>query len=308
VPLDFGTVAAGDSAERSFTLGNAGGGTLSGTMVSSSPAFRVVGAAAYHLGPGQSRAFAIRFVPPAAGGTAQRARAPGSGRMSCVLRTGAAGCDSVACAGVVDLPPACRVSPDALDFGFVGRGASAMRTFTVTNVGGGVLADSVADSCGDFHVIGLTPYSLSAGESTMFGVIFVHRHRPPCGATLVTCSLATGGSGCPPVRLQCTVPAQGESCYVDPPRIDFGEVAVGDSIDRSFRMGGVSCGTVSGTVTSTCQEFHVVGDSSYVLTLGGSKPFTVRFAPRYSGFATCYVRTGQDGCPRVLATGTGRDP
>jgi hypothetical protein len=78
--LDFDNVPAGTSAERSFTLTNAGGGSLAGTFASglcdppSAPAgvpcWTLVGDGSYALGGNQSKTFTVRFAPysVAAGG------------------------------------------------------------------------------------------------------------------------------------------------------------------------------------------------------------------------------------------------
>jgi hypothetical protein len=61
--LDFGTLAVGDSAERTFHVSNSGAGTLSGAVSCTNPAFHIVGTPSYNLQAGQSAAVTVRLVP-----------------------------------------------------------------------------------------------------------------------------------------------------------------------------------------------------------------------------------------------------
>ncbi|MBI4609584.1 MAG: choice-of-anchor D domain-containing protein, partial [Candidatus Rokubacteria bacterium] len=63
---DFGSVALGGSADRTFTVRNTGGGTLSGSASTSAP-FSIVSGGSFSLGAGQSHAVVVRFSPPAEG-------------------------------------------------------------------------------------------------------------------------------------------------------------------------------------------------------------------------------------------------
>lgn len=65
--LDFGSLLPGSSAERSFTITNTGGGTLSGTVAESCGEFSVLSGGTYSLGPGQSQNVTLRFQGSIAG-------------------------------------------------------------------------------------------------------------------------------------------------------------------------------------------------------------------------------------------------
>ncbi|HVP37928.1 MAG TPA: choice-of-anchor D domain-containing protein [Candidatus Saccharimonadales bacterium] len=197
--LDFGTLAVGQSADRTFTLTNRGGGRLTGTVAVSCSSYAVVGRASFSLGPGESATFTIRCTPATAGS------------VSCNVSIGAGGCGPVRCVAnaVWALPPACRVTPASLDFGAVTVGDSADRTVTITNVGGSTLAGSAALSgtgCDGIRVLGTADYSLGAGQSAAITVRFVPARTGP-----VSCALDASG-GCSEVRLAgqgrpVTVPA-----------------------------------------------------------------------------------------------------
>lgn len=62
----FGAVELGTSSEMTFTVANAGGGTLVGVAGTDAP-FDVVSGATYHLGPGAASEVRVRFGPTATG-------------------------------------------------------------------------------------------------------------------------------------------------------------------------------------------------------------------------------------------------
>jgi subtilisin-like proprotein convertase family protein len=63
---NFGSVAAGNSADRTFTVQNIGGGTLTGSATTSDP-FSIFSGGSFSLGPGDSQSVVVRFSP--VGGT-----------------------------------------------------------------------------------------------------------------------------------------------------------------------------------------------------------------------------------------------
>src|SRR5438552_1701343 len=67
--VDFGSVLVGASADRSFTVTNTGGGSLTGTAASSAP-FSVVSGGSFSLAAGASQTVVARFNPAAAGSSA----------------------------------------------------------------------------------------------------------------------------------------------------------------------------------------------------------------------------------------------
>ena len=77
----------GRTQDRTFTITNMGGGTLSGRVSSSSPDFSVRGESRYVLDPGGSASFRVTFSP----------LMPGAD--SGLIRTGVAGSPAIACSG-----------------------------------------------------------------------------------------------------------------------------------------------------------------------------------------------------------------
>jgi photosystem II stability/assembly factor-like uncharacterized protein len=60
--LDFGTVTIGGSADKTFSVQNVGGGTLSGSASTTAP-FSIVSGGSYNLTEGQSQNVTVRFSP-----------------------------------------------------------------------------------------------------------------------------------------------------------------------------------------------------------------------------------------------------
>ena len=62
---DFGNVAVGSVADRTFTVQSTGGGPLTGTASTSAP-FSILSGASYSLGPGASQTVTVRLSPTSA--------------------------------------------------------------------------------------------------------------------------------------------------------------------------------------------------------------------------------------------------
>jgi hypothetical protein len=81
---------------------------------------------------------------------------------------------------------------------------------------------------------------------------------------------------------------------------------VGEYSDTTFTITNTGGGTLSGTVSESCDDFSLVGPTDYNLGAGESDTFTVRFEPLFSGPKNCTVETGNDACTDVSCTGTGK--
>jgi len=287
--LDFGTVNVGSSADRTFTITNTGGGTLTGSTSESCSHYSIVsGGGSYSLGAGQSRTVMVRFAPTS------------SGTKTCSIITGAS-CSSVGCSGHAIESTQCQVSPTSLDFGTVNVGSSADRTFTITNTGGGTLTGSTSESCSHYSIVsGGGSYSLGAGQSRTVMVRFA-----PTSSGTKTCSIITGAScssvGCSGHAIEST------QCQVSPTSLDFGTVNVGSSADRTFTITNTGGGTLTGSTSESCSHYSIVsGGGSYSLGAGQSRTVMVRFAPTSSGTKTCSIITGTS-CSGVSCSGVGQE-
>lgn len=178
--LDFGTVTVGYSEDRNFQITNTGGRVLTGSVSESCPDFSIVGATSYSLSAGQSRTFVVRYMPQ------------DSGSDGCTI-TASSGCASVGCSGYGEYPPECEVEPAFLVLDPVLIGESADTTFTIRNVGGGVLEGTIYFSCAEFALVGSGGFSLSSGQSKVFTIRYTPTDEDPD-----TCEMYLG-AGCTPM-------------------------------------------------------------------------------------------------------------
>jgi len=95
------------------------------------------------------------------------------------------------------------------------------------------------------------------------------------------------------------------SCGVHPGALDFGGVAIGASVDKTFTITNTTFGTLSGSVSEACDHYSVVSGGTYNLTAGQSQVVTIRFTPTSVGTHTCTVETGNALCSDVALTGIG---
>jgi len=227
----------------------------------------------------------VRFSPTVAGAA------------GCMIATGTE-CADVSCTGTgVEEPPACFVDPTVLDFGEVVVGESADLTFTIFNIGGGVLSGTVDD----FDIIsGGGAYNIGAG-----GFVDVMVRFSPTVAGAAGCMIATG-TECADVSCMGTGVEEQPVCAVEPTTLNFGTIAVGDFLDRAFTITNTGGGILSGMVTEICDDFDIVsGAGPYDLGTGEFVDVVVRFDPTSPGLKECGIETGAE-CANVHCTGMGR--
>ena len=101
----------------------------------------------------------------------------------------------------------------------------------------------------------------------------------------------------PPIPLNCTITPSG---------LNYGQVALGKTLDMSFTITNSSSDSLFGTVSETCPYFSIKsGDGAYALAPTESRMVTVTFAPTVRGTRTCIAGTGNSECGDVSLTGVG---
>jgi len=286
--LSFGAVTVGDSLDLTFKITNTGGGTLAGTVSEACTDFAIVGNASYSLGAGDSATFTVRFSPASAGSKA------------CTIETGASQCADLPLSGAgVAAAPACQVNPASLDFGAVSVGAHKDTTFTIRNTGGGTLSGEVYADCDDFSIVGNGEFDIGADQSATFTVRFAPASAGPAECTIEMDTGFCDGISCTGLGEVAPI------CEVDPTGLDFGLVELGGSADLSFTIQNTGGGTLSGTVSSPCGGFSLIGSASYSLGPDQSATLTVRFSPDAVGTVGCAIETGSGYCGDVGSTGVG---
>ena len=291
--LDFGELCVGESRSKTFTITcpPSSPSSVSGTVSENSSHYQIVsGTGSYTLSPGESRTVTVQFSPTS------------SGTKAGVIDTGS-DCSNVSCTGV-GIEGTCQVSPTTLDFGDVCVGASEDRTFEIRcpSSSACTISGSVSESCAHYRIIsGGGSYTLSPGQRRTVKVRF-----SPTSSGTKTCTISTG-SACSNVSCTGVGDSNCVSCVVNPTNLDFGDICVGSSKDKTFT---ITCPptnprSISGTVSSSSSRYRLIsGGGSYTLNPGASRTVTVRFEPTSSGPKTCTISTGS-GCSDVSCTGVG---
>ena len=188
--LDFGTIAAGDTAALQATLTNSGPGEVSGTVSVSGAEFLVVsGGGPFALAAGQSVTATVDFAPHAEGVfRGQLSFGPGRPVASLV------GTCSAHVSG-----SQCQIVPPSLAFGDVALGQSATKSFVIRSTGTQSLAVNVAESCPGFSITaGGGSASIPPGDSVTVSIRYAPQTAAPYSCTV------TVGAGCPTVGLSGT--------------------------------------------------------------------------------------------------------
>jgi hypothetical protein len=201
-------VAVGSSADRTFTVQNTGGGTLTVNNVSTSAPFSVVSTFPFDLGAGASRDVTVRFSPTTTGSF--------TGSVSFTSNAGADVSRPVTGSGF-SAPPQIGVTPASQSFGNVPVGTSADRTFTVQNTGGGTLTGTASTSA-PFSIFSGSPFSVAAGASQDVVV----RFSPTAGGNFSknVSFTSNGGNASRPVtgtgaQITITTPKGGETWHIN---------------------------------------------------------------------------------------------
>ncbi|MCA9759242.1 MAG: choice-of-anchor D domain-containing protein, partial [Candidatus Eisenbacteria bacterium] len=220
----------------------------------------------------------------------------------CAVQGGTFHGSGVSCQDVQCEPaPSCSRSPsNGLSFGSVEVGSSRVESFTIQNVGGGVLTGTVSVSCSGFTLISPASYSLAAGQSQSFSVRFAPTSEGP-----YSCSASTG-SGCPgSYALTGNGFLSPAVCNVSPSTLDFGSVDVdGGVATRSFTVSNTGGQTLEGFILESCTHFAIEGGIRQISVPGGEQEtISVVYDPTTAGHHTCTISVA-DGC-EVSAHGTG---
>jgi len=291
--LDFGTVFIGQSADRSFTLTNLGGTTISGVLAEMCADFTIIsGGGPFTLAPGVGMMVTVRFTPS------------GTGSRLCDIDTGTSDCPPIPASAFGDVEPACQLSATAIDFGTVTVGGSVDRMLTITNSGGGTLTGTLIEDCNDFQIVtGGGSFSLPAGLTRTATI----RFRPLTAGTKL-CPLVTGSERCGTITLSGVADPM-PACGLSTTLLSFPLTPVGASSEISFTLSNTGGGMLDGTISSPCAEFTIVsGGGSYSLAAGVVRPITVRFTPAAAGNRFCTIETGTTRCADLPAQGQGDPP
>jgi len=285
--LPLGTVLSGTSVTGSFTVQNVGGGTLSGTASVASP-FSVVSGGSYSLSSNQSQTVTVSFNPTSAGSYSQNMTLTGGGGATVAVSGSATN---------APVNPAIHVSVPSLSLGTVLGGTSVTGSFTVQNVGGGIL--SGAASVGSpFTIVSGGTYNLGSNQSQTVSVSF---NPISAGSYNQTVTLTGGGGASVGVSGSATNAPVNPVIHVTPGSIAYGTVLSGTSVTNIFTVQNVGGGTLSGTA-SVGVPFSILSGGSYSLGSNQSQIVTVVFGPNVaSNYNQNVTFTGGGGTNTTVA-------
>jgi len=116
-------------------------------------------------------------------------------------------------------------------------------------------------------------------------------------------------SGCSDLGgpLRAAAPADAR-CDIRPASIDFGNIAVGQSGEQSFRVANVGSVSLNATLALSCAGFTFVsGGGAHAIAPGESLTVTVRYTPTTGGPSSCTILTGLP-CSGIVASASGFVP
>jgi HYDIN/CFA65/VesB family protein len=275
--LVFNPSTTEPTQEKSFTVTNAGGGTLVGGMTlmasdSGGHVFSLVSESTLNVGAGQSQTVTVRFRPDSPDAVTGSVRLTTNGGVTSVRLQGTPQTSQ----------PRLTVSTTTIDFGHVNIPETAERTFTVTNSGGGFLTGRVfLPTVSAFSVTTGGTFSLAANESQTVTIRFAPTIAGTSGTFAETAFVSSNG-GEIVVTLRGTVTGPElsvtglEDIFPGGPDIqglDFGNHC--NSRTESFSVQNVGAWTLIGTVT-TSPPFHVKKGASFSLKAGERQKISIR--------------------------------
>jgi len=131
-----------------------------------------------------------------------------------------------------------------------------------------------------FQFVGSTEYSIPAGGSRQFTVAF-----QPGAETYYDDWISTG---CPDGATMLHLHGLGSAnrSVVDKPVLSFGDVPEGSFADRSVTLRNGGSGWTSGSLSTTCARYTILGGTSVGLAPGAEQVVTVRLTAGAGGTPT----------------------
>jgi hypothetical protein len=278
--VNFGSVLVGSSSSQPVSLLNSGSGNVSISQASVvGSGFAVSGLALpLTLGPGQSSAFAINFLPTAAGSV--------TGSVSLV--SDAPNSPTVISLSAAGVQPLISVVPTGVSFGDVTVGLTNTQTVTVSNPGSADL--NVTQSAGPdagFSLSGLVlPLTLAPGQSSSFTLSF----SPTTSGTFSSSLALVSNAPTSPSAISLSGSGVSATLELSPSTtsLNFGSVTLGTTGTQSVTLTNTGNSSVSiSQVSVTGSGFSVTGLSLPIsLAPGQSTSFNVDFAPTVAGSVT----------------------
>jgi hypothetical protein len=303
--ISFGSVPVGSSSTQTVSLLNPSTGTVS---ISQAPVtgsgFGMSGLSLpMTLGPGQSGAFTVSFLPAGTGSA--------SGSIS-VMSNASNAVSTVALSGT-GVQPLISVVPGSVSFGTVTVGQTNSQTVMLSNPGSANL--NITQDAGPgtgFSLSGLAlPLTLAPGKSTTFTLSFTPTSGVSSASSLTLVSnapnspttIALSGSGVASI-LQLTPSTTS---------LSFGSETLGASSTQSVTLANTGNSAVAiSQINVTGSGFSLNGSAPLVtLSAGQTTSFGIKFAPTVAGSVTgiaSVVSTATNSPLSISLSGSGAQP
>ena len=271
--LNFGSVNVGQSSDKKLQIHNDGNAVLHVSSITSTSSMFVV-LNSFSVPPGGMVEVTVRFAPTTGGAK--------TGTITIASDDPDEPTKSLSVQGIgIQTVPDIRITPTILNFGNVDVGQSSSKKFQIYNDGNAVLqVSSIASDDGQFTI--LHKFDVPPGEMVEITVKFT----PTSGGTKTGNITVTSDDPDEPTK---SLPVQGKGIQaaapeirVYPTDIDFGDVGVGLSLVKKFRIynDGNALLQIS-SITSNSSQFTVLNNPD--VWPGSMVEISVRFKPSWLG-------------------------
>jgi hypothetical protein len=121
-----------------------------------------------------------------------------------------------------------------------------------------------------------------------------------CGELTGEVHFGTGSCAVVP----CLGTSEDSGCTAEPATIDFGTVAIGNCVEKTFNITNRKCAPASVDIGGLCEALQVVSEGSFDLAPGEQEDVTLRYCPTAPGALSCTVETGTPCGATVSCSGT----
>ncbi len=285
--LDFGAVSVGETSALTFAVSNTGTAaaevTVSGAGTFGADGFTFVsGDGSFTLEPAAEHDIVVRFAPVSAG--------EHTSAISVIYEGGGLTGDFFYPLSGTGSAPAIGIAPPELSFGEVTIGVTRELTVSVSNQGDAVLAGTVAPGEGFLEA----GFSLKSGDGDFAlepdsSFVITVAYRPVAAGGVTVAVVITHNDPLEPDPIAVSVTGAGvlppaPFISLDPPTLDFGDVEVGASKDRTLSVSNLGPGLLQGSVAAgsgwQAAGFSLLqGGGAFALSSGESRSIVVRMSP-----------------------------
>ena len=301
-PLGFGSVTVGQTQTLSETVTNSGGTTVTVSQVAATgTGYSVNGVTTpFTLAAGASKSFNVAFAPATTGSP--------TGTLT-VTSNATNPTLTVSLSGTATAAGSLAAGASPLSFGSVLVGQTQTLSETVTNSGGStVTVSQVAATGSGYSVSGVTtPFTLAAGASKSFNVVFAPTAAGSPTGTLTVTSDASNSSL--QVSLSGTATAAGVIAS-SPASLSFGSVQVGNSSTKSEILSNTGGSSIKVSQVAVSGSGYSISGVTVPFTINAGQSFTfsATFTPQASGSQTGSISVTSDASntlPAIGLSGTG---